>query len=153
VGGRPAGLGHAVFGGVCSWIGYQLTSGAGACPTSKVVDVCYVNPCCGLSGWLILHERVDRFILAGSAIVVLSSSGTSAKVKTKTVAEKCLWSKPPETEGLELLDLHCQLRQRLWRGLILRIGALSHVGPLRSADGMSFRAEAVTLPLSWWLCA
>jgi drug/metabolite transporter (DMT)-like permease len=35
-------------------------------------------------GWLILHERVDRFILAGSAIVVLSVVlVTSAKVKEK----------------------------------------------------------------------
>ena len=40
-------------------------------------------------GWLILHERVDRFILAGSAIVVLSVIlVTSAKVKEKTVAEE-----------------------------------------------------------------
>ena len=40
-------------------------------------------------GWLILHERVDRFILAGSAIVVLSVIlVTSAKVKHKAVAEE-----------------------------------------------------------------
>jgi drug/metabolite transporter (DMT)-like permease len=39
-------------------------------------------------GWLVLHERVDRFILAGSAIVVLSVIlVTSAKVKEKTVSE------------------------------------------------------------------
>jgi drug/metabolite transporter (DMT)-like permease len=47
-----------------------------------------VNPVVAVFlGWLILHERVDRFILAGSAIVVLSVVlVTSAKVKTKTVA-------------------------------------------------------------------
>jgi drug/metabolite transporter (DMT)-like permease len=40
-------------------------------------------------GWLILHEHVDRFILLGSAIVVLSVVlVTSAKVKQKTVAEE-----------------------------------------------------------------
>jgi drug/metabolite transporter (DMT)-like permease len=40
-------------------------------------------------GWLILHERVDRFILAGSAIVVLSVIlVTSAKVKENRLAEE-----------------------------------------------------------------
>ena len=40
-------------------------------------------------GWLILHERVDHFIVAGSAIVILSVIlVTSAKVKEKTVAEQ-----------------------------------------------------------------
>ena len=40
-------------------------------------------------GWLILHEKVDRFILAGSAIVVLSVIlVTSAKVKEKTAGLK-----------------------------------------------------------------
>jgi drug/metabolite transporter (DMT)-like permease len=38
---------------------------------------------------LILHERVDRFILAGSAIVVLSVVlVTSAKVRQKTASEE-----------------------------------------------------------------
>jgi drug/metabolite transporter (DMT)-like permease len=38
-------------------------------------------------GWLILHERVDRFIVMGSMIVVLSVIlVTSAKVKEKTIA-------------------------------------------------------------------
>jgi drug/metabolite transporter (DMT)-like permease len=48
-----------------------------------------VNPVVAVFlGWLILHERVDRFILAGSAIVVLSVIlVTSAKVKTKSLAE------------------------------------------------------------------
>jgi drug/metabolite transporter (DMT)-like permease len=40
-------------------------------------------------GWLILHERVDRFILAGSAIVILSVVlVTGAKVKEKTVSKE-----------------------------------------------------------------
>jgi drug/metabolite transporter (DMT)-like permease len=49
-----------------------------------------VNPVVAVFlGWLILHERVDRFILAGSAVVVLSVIlVTSAKVKGKTVAEE-----------------------------------------------------------------
>jgi drug/metabolite transporter (DMT)-like permease len=40
-------------------------------------------------GWLVLHERVDHYILLGSAIVVASVIlVTSAKIKTKTVAEE-----------------------------------------------------------------
>jgi drug/metabolite transporter (DMT)-like permease len=40
-------------------------------------------------GWLVLHEKVDRFILMGSAIVVLSVIlVTSAKVKEKVVADE-----------------------------------------------------------------
>ena len=76
---------------VCgSWIGYTayiyLLEHV---PTSKVSTYAYVNPVVAVFlGWLILHERVDRFILAGSAIVVLSVIlVTSAKVKEKTVAE------------------------------------------------------------------
>ena len=49
-----------------------------------------VNPVVAVFlGWLILHERVDRFILAGSAIVVLSVIlVTSAKVKENRLAEE-----------------------------------------------------------------
>ena len=55
---------------VCgSWIGYTayiyLLKHV---PTSKVSTYAYVNPVAAVFlGWLILHERVDRFILAGSA--------------------------------------------------------------------------------------
>jgi len=77
---------------VCgSWIGYTAYIWLlGHVPTSKVSTYAYVNPVVAVFlGWLILHERVDRFILAGSAIVVLSVIlVTSAKVKEKTVAEE-----------------------------------------------------------------
>jgi drug/metabolite transporter (DMT)-like permease len=45
----------------------------------------YVNPVVAVFlGWLILHERVDRFIVTGSVIVVLAVVlVTSAKVKEK----------------------------------------------------------------------
>jgi drug/metabolite transporter (DMT)-like permease len=75
---------------VCgSWIGYTAYIWLlEHVPTSKVSTYAYVNPVVAVFlGWLILHERVDRFILAGSAIVVLSVIlVTSAKVKEKTVA-------------------------------------------------------------------
>jgi len=77
---------------VCgSWIGYTsyiwLLKHV---PTSKVSTYAYVNPVIAvILGWLILHEKVDGHILAGSAVVVLSVIlVTSAKVKEKTVAEE-----------------------------------------------------------------
>ena len=77
---------------VCgSWIGYTAYVWLlEHVPTSKVSTYAYVNPVVAVFlGWLILHERVDHFIVAGSAIVILSVIlVTSAKVKEKTVAEQ-----------------------------------------------------------------
>jgi drug/metabolite transporter (DMT)-like permease len=77
---------------VCgSWIGYTAYIWLlEHVPTSKVSTYAYVNPVVAVFlGWLILHERVDRFILAGSAIVVLSVIlVTSAKVKENRLAEE-----------------------------------------------------------------
>jgi drug/metabolite transporter (DMT)-like permease len=84
------GLGAVTYLVVCgSWIGYTAYIWLIAnVPTSKVSTYAYVNPVVAVFlGWLVLHERVDRFILAGSAIVVLSVVlVTSAKVKEKIVA-------------------------------------------------------------------
>jgi drug/metabolite transporter (DMT)-like permease len=59
-------------------------------PTSKVSTYAYVNPVVAVFlGWLVLHEGVDRFILMGSVIVVVSVIlVTSAKVKEKIVTEE-----------------------------------------------------------------
>jgi len=85
-------LGAVAYLVVCgSWVGYTsyiwLLKHV---PTSKVSTYAYVNPVIAvILGWLILHERVDRFILAGSAVVVLSVIlVTSAKVKERTVSEE-----------------------------------------------------------------
>jgi drug/metabolite transporter (DMT)-like permease len=86
------GLGAVAYLIVCgSWIGYTAYIWLlEHVPTSKVSTYAYVNPVVAVFlGWLILHERVDRFILAGSAIVVLSVVlVTSAKIKQKTAAEE-----------------------------------------------------------------
>ncbi len=86
------GIGAVLYLVVCgSWIGYTAYIWLlKHVPTSKVSTYAYVNPVVAVFlGWLILHERVDRFILAGSAIVVLSVIlVTSAKVREKTVAEE-----------------------------------------------------------------
>jgi len=84
-----AAVGYLVVCG--SWIGYTAYIWLlEHVPTSKVSTYAYVNPVVAVFlGWLVLHEKVDRFILAGSAIVVLSVIlVTSAKVKEKKIAEE-----------------------------------------------------------------
>ncbi len=58
-----------VFG---SWVGYSAYVWLLAhVPTSKVATYAYVNPVVAVFlGWLILGEPIDRFILAGTAIIV-----------------------------------------------------------------------------------
>jgi drug/metabolite transporter (DMT)-like permease len=97
---RMQGVGAVLYLVVCgSWIGYTAYIWLlEHVPTSKVSTYAYVNPVVAVFlGWLILHERVDRFILAGSAIVVLAVIlVTVAKVKEKTVAPEL---SPVETAG------------------------------------------------------
>jgi drug/metabolite transporter (DMT)-like permease len=81
----PRGIGAitylVVFG---SWVGYtSYIYLLQHVPTSKVSTYAYVNPVVAVFlGWLILHERVDHFILMGSAIIVAAVVlVTSAKVE------------------------------------------------------------------------
>jgi drug/metabolite transporter (DMT)-like permease len=71
---------------VCgSWIGYTAYIWLlGHVPTSKVSTYAYVNPVVAVFlGWLILKEPIDAYILAGSAVVILSVIlVTSAEVTT-----------------------------------------------------------------------
>jgi drug/metabolite transporter (DMT)-like permease len=77
-----------VFG---SWIGYTayifLLQHV---PTSKVSTYAYVNPVVAVFlGWLVLHERIDRYIVMGSAIIVASVVlVTSAKISKRVAAEE-----------------------------------------------------------------
>ena len=72
-----------------SWVGYSayiwLLHNV---PTPKVATYAYVNPVVAVFlGWLILHEKVDAYIAAGTVIVVAGVAlVTSAKVKTKSGA-------------------------------------------------------------------
>ena len=91
---------------VCgSWIGYTAYIWLlEHVPTSKVSTYAYVNPVVAVFlGWLILHERVDRFILAGSVVVVLSVIlVTSAKVKTKAQEQdRETYEKQAEGQAIE----------------------------------------------------
>ena len=88
----PRGISAVLYLVVCgSWIGYTayifLLQHV---PTSKVSTYAYVNPVVAVFlGWLVMHERVDAYILVGSAIVIASVSlVTSAKVKTRAVTEE-----------------------------------------------------------------
>jgi drug/metabolite transporter (DMT)-like permease len=86
------GVGAVLYLIVCgSWIGYTAYIWLlEHVPTSKVSTYAYVNPVVAVFlGWLILHERVDRFIVMGSLVVVLAVIlVTSATVKEKAVAEE-----------------------------------------------------------------
>jgi drug/metabolite transporter (DMT)-like permease len=88
------GIGAVCYLIVCgSWIGYTAYIWLlEHIPTSKVSTYAYVNPVVAVFlGWLVLHERVNGFIAAGSAVVVLSVIlVTSAKVKDMAVTENML---------------------------------------------------------------
>jgi len=86
------GLGAIFYLVVCgSWIGYTAYIWLlQHVPTSKVSTYAYVNPVVAVFlGWLVLHERIDRYIAIGSAIIVASVVlVTSAKVSTRVAAEE-----------------------------------------------------------------
>ena len=86
------GLGAVAYLIICgSWIGYTAYIWLlGHVPISKVSTYASVNPVVAVFlGWIIEREVVDRFILAGSAIVVISVIlVTSAKIRpASAVAE------------------------------------------------------------------
>jgi drug/metabolite transporter (DMT)-like permease len=85
------GVGAIFYLVVCgSWIGYTAYIWLlQHVPTSKVSTYAYVNPVVALFlGWLVLHERIDRYILIGSTIIVASVVlVTSAKVSKRSVTE------------------------------------------------------------------
>src|SRR6202035_1841600 len=87
----PRGIGATLYLVVCgSWIGYTAYIWLlNHVPTAKVSTYAYVNPVVAVFlGWLVLHERVDGYILAGSAIVVASVIlVTSAQVTRKPAVE------------------------------------------------------------------
>jgi drug/metabolite transporter (DMT)-like permease len=74
-----------VFGSLVGYTSYIWL--LGHVPTSKVATYAYVNPMVALFlGWLVLHERIDRYMLAGSVIVIASVIlVTLAKVHTRGI--------------------------------------------------------------------
>ncbi|HET8827227.1 MAG TPA: EamA family transporter, partial [Terriglobales bacterium] len=83
-----SGIGAIAYLVVCgSLIGYTAYIYIlGHAPTAKVSTYAYVNPVVAVFlGWLVLHETIDRYILAGSAVVIASVIlVTSASVTKKT---------------------------------------------------------------------
>lgn len=57
-------------------------------PTSKVATYAYVNPIVAVFlGWLVLDEKIDAFILAGTAIIIVGvATVTGAKIRKREVA-------------------------------------------------------------------
>src|SRR5580692_2436808 len=88
----PREIGATLYLVVCgSWIGYTAYIWLlNHVPTAKVSTYAYVNPVVAVFlGWLVLSEHVDRYILAGSAIVVASVIlVTSAQVTKKPAVDK-----------------------------------------------------------------
>jgi len=86
------GVGAILYLVVCgSWIGYTAYIWLlQHVPTSKVSTYAYVNPVVAVFlGWLVLHERIDRYIAMGSAIIIASVIiVTSAKVHVRTVEKE-----------------------------------------------------------------
>lgn len=92
----PRGIGAVLYLVVCgSWIGYTAYIWLlRHVPTSKVSTYAYVNPVVAVFlGWLVLDEKVDRYILMGTAIVIASVVlVSSAKVKSKVEEEEAVVS-------------------------------------------------------------
>jgi drug/metabolite transporter (DMT)-like permease len=86
------GLGAIFYLVVCgSWIGYTAYIWLlQHVPTSKVSTYAYVNPVVAVFlGWLVLHERIDRYIAIGSTVIVASVVlVTSAKVSKRVAVEE-----------------------------------------------------------------
>jgi drug/metabolite transporter (DMT)-like permease len=85
------GVGAVLYLVVCgSWIGYTAYIYLlRHVPTSKVSTYAYVNPVVAVFlGWLVLNERIDHFIVLGSAVIICSVVlVTSAKVSTRAPVE------------------------------------------------------------------
>jgi drug/metabolite transporter (DMT)-like permease len=77
-----------VFGSLVGYTAYIWV--LGNAPAALVSTYAYVNPVVAVFlGWLILHERVDAYVLSGSAIVVLAVIlSTTAKTKANPLAAK-----------------------------------------------------------------
>jgi drug/metabolite transporter (DMT)-like permease len=86
-----------VFG---SWVGYSAYIWLlKHVPTPKVATYAYVNPIVAVFlGWVILHERVDVYILLGSAVIVVAVAlVTTAQVHSQ--AEEQCDAVAPEVES------------------------------------------------------
>ena len=88
-----------VFG---SWIGYTAYIWLlKHVPTPKVATYAYVNPIVAvLLGWIVLHERFDHFMLAGTIVIVAAVVlVTTAKVHSGDAVEMTTGEGLPEFES------------------------------------------------------
>jgi drug/metabolite transporter (DMT)-like permease len=101
----PRGIGAiaylVVFG---SWVGFTAYIWLlKHVPTAKVATYAYVNPVVAvLLGWLFNHERVDGYVLAGTAIIVVGVAlATSAKVQHRGGARLATAELPACEQGAD----------------------------------------------------
>jgi drug/metabolite transporter (DMT)-like permease len=90
-----------VFG---SWVGFTAYIWLlNHVPTAKVATYAYVNPVVAVSlGWLVLHEVVDRYVFAGTVIVVAAVAlVTTARVRRGGGVEVTSDRKLPTYEGAD----------------------------------------------------
>jgi len=88
-----------VFG---SWVGYSAYIWLlKHVPTPKVATYAYVNPIVAvILGWLVLHERVDNYILLGSAVIVVAVAlVTTAQVHSQAEEEQAAGVAPEVESG------------------------------------------------------
>lgn len=84
----PPAIGAVVYLVICgSWIGFTAYVWLlKHVPTSKVATYAYVNPIVAvLLGWLVLDEKIDRYIIAGSVVIIAAVAlVTSSKGDPRT---------------------------------------------------------------------
>jgi drug/metabolite transporter (DMT)-like permease len=87
-----------VFG---SWVGYTAYIWLlKHVSTQKVATYAYVNPIVAVSlGWLVLHERLDGYIFAGSVVIIAAVAlVTTARVHSRETSEESV-AELPEVES------------------------------------------------------
>ena len=103
-----------VFG---SWVGYTAYIWLlKHVSTQKVATYAYVNPIVAVFlGWLVLHERFDRYIFAGSVVIVAAVAlVTTAKVHTGE-ASRSIWRDCPSSNRKSKGDAtSVSSARRLW---------------------------------------
>ena len=80
---------------------HRVHLAAEACSTPKVATYAYVNPIVAVFlGWLILHERFDGYIFAGSVVIIAAVIlVTTAKVHSGEGAEQLAGLPEVESEA------------------------------------------------------
>jgi len=132
-------IAYLVIGG--SLIGYTAYIYIlGHAPTAKVSTYAYVNPVVAVFlGWLVLHETIDRYILAGSAIVIASV----ILVTSASVTKKSEQLEPADTAADRSVQPESAAGVSCHRPASLTISALSAARPSCNREHPNPRLKGV----------